>query len=539
MEKLKVSLNKSHYYFKNLSVSAMTEMDGYLYITLEGSAKNVVDSNGKLLMSRTFTDASIEPITYKFKVVDFVSDNVIRTEIPTTRANNTINLIDYDYISGETEEFYIDFEEVHRIYNEDLVAIKINPCLNDYTITIDSENGDLILTSFTVTNQKQILAKMTYDEFKSLPEQVSSLDYSQNEFYGVDFEGNCTFWSDYSDSSEVKLLLDESSINIPIGLYNEVDYAHLNQSEAFNTLFESKYKDSVIPEVIDMEKLRFSPFILGKDNEYYDVKNMNFKMFFRSRDLEPDWKIDSGKTYTDELNQQIWNQFKNEKKISGSELNGKESDSLYLLNFQDSDIFYQKLKLKKSFIRLSFYDSPDVLSQKLMFYSTIFMDTNKMYNEYIKLLNDPKTNGTIAEKIASQISVTDCYDTTKSSEGFYLYIFKSDAPLENEEKTIYMKVEFNHAKYGRTIPLTTYFLRNPQIEGGEGEEITTSSYSENIYIPINLSYINYNGEWKYVYYPVIEQNNKKRTISSNITNFSLTYSLFEPLLRVDKTDGNN
>ena len=56
-----------------------------------------------------------------------------------------------------------------------------------------------------------------------------------------------------------------------------------------------------------------------------------------------------------------------------------------------------------------------------------------------------------SNRISSRFIIKNKYETDTSSEGFYLYIFKQYA--ENlHPKPIYMKVDFNHAKIGKTIP---------------------------------------------------------------------------------------
>ena len=58
-------------------------------------------------------------------------------------------------------------------------------------------------------------------------------------------------------------------------------------------------------------------------------------------------------------------------------------------------------------------------------------------------------------RLSSQFVVKDKYSSESSSEGFYLYLWKDMANTTPGD--IYMRVEFNHAGYGRTIP----FLTNP------------------------------------------------------------------------------
>ena len=89
--------------------------------------------------------------------------------------------------------------------------------------------------------------------------------------------------------------------------------------------------------------------------------------------------------------------------------------------------------------------------------------------------------------------ITNEFDRTKSSEGFNLYLFAEDKNfnLENGEKTIYMKVEFNHAGNGKTLPMIMW----PKVNG-EYVPLTMDNFIENLYIPIKLTYIND----RYVYY---------------------------------------
>ena len=58
-------------------------------------------------------------------------------------------------------------------------------------------------------------------------------------------------------------------------------------------------------------------------------------------------------------------------------------------------------------------------------------------------------------------------------------------------KPIYMKVEFNHAGNGKTIPMILW----PKDENGDYESVTTQNFFDSVYIPIILRYIN--GKYTY------------------------------------------
>lgn len=209
---------------------------------------------------------------------------------------------------------------------------------------------------------------------------------------------------------------------------------------------------------------------------------------------------------------------------------GLTSDLIGCLNFTDNDIFYKKKKVSQSFVRLSFYNSPDPIEQKLLYYSTIFIDATELYGKYVKQLMHMEDNDLFNEKknknlnlnaavvfysggtrLDTKMIITNEFDRTKSSEGFNLYLFAEDKNfnLENGEKTIYMKVEFNHAGNGKTLPMIMwpkfYWDANLQNEdntkGGyrytdEYQPLTISNFMKALYIPIKLTYIND----RYVYY---------------------------------------
>ena len=187
------------------------------------------------------------------------------------------------------------------------------------------------------------------------------------------------------------------------------------------------------------------------------------------------------------------------------------SDNLGLLYYSNVDVFYQKKSLEKSFARLSYYDDINQQTQSLLHTSTVFINEHSLFKKYIDnsrknisdfmIVQEPKeeehneTNNSNTEEIhpsittkisvsseymgkhnpkkiepgdnsyeftdaevnneekrlSSRLSIVNKYETDTSSEGFYLYIFKQYA--ENlHAKPIYMKVDFNHAKIGKTIP---------------------------------------------------------------------------------------
>ena len=186
----------------------------------------------------------------------------------------------------------------------------------------------------------------------------------------------------------------------------------------------------------------------------------------------------------------------------------EHSDLLYFLNFDNNDVFYQKSRVSNSFLRFSFYDSCNPQTQSLLATSSVFMNEHDLYKKYIdnsrKGINTYLNVGETLEECVESLKIRvsserlatpqeerdectvsgtnfvrisgDCcpsgccislkedgkrldsrfvinnkYITDTSSEGFYIYMFREYAE-KLHPKPIYMKVEFNHAGIGKTIP---------------------------------------------------------------------------------------
>ena len=185
------------------------------------------------------------------------------------------------------------------------------------------------------------------------------------------------------------------------------------------------------------------------------------------------------------------------------------------------------MKIKKSFLRLSFYDDNNPLTQKLLYYSTVFMDSGELFGKYVKAKDELRKQGELTDRVVLASSaltnnrldcsfvVRDEYYTEKCSEGFNIYYFPGDViNEENSEKTIYMKVEFNHAGFGRTIP---FIVCNINQAG-----LSLNDYKESLYIKLKLKYI----DGKYIY--LLDEENK--TIIVDDKNVTIIFDLFEPKL---------
>ena len=273
---------------------------------------------------------------------------------------------------------------------------------------------------------------------------------------------------------------------------------NFNVSLLKNDYYKDFYVENVINEnineIVDMEKQIFIPKL-----EKYDSNSMvnEIKINLKIRERNHGWNST--------LLEDTWY---GDKDNSMTTITG--------IGFDISDIKYQKSSLKKSFIRLSFYDTPHRGNQKLLYYSTVFLDINKIFNDFY-------SNDKISDL---EFIIKNSFDYNACSEGYYLYLFpklaKKDIPT-----TIYMKVEFNHAKYGKTI---TFVLpsdddykngyTNINSQGTEGIE----KLFNDLYIKVNIMYDSKNN--KYIWYI---PDNKKSKIN-DYDNKRITMTLYEPIV---------
>ena len=298
-----------------------------------------------------------------------------------------------------------------------------------------------------------------------------------------------------------QLFLDRAmaTISLPI----EQKFANdLYQDDNIREHFTNAEIKKSINKITEMEKDVYHPVIwetIDEDENYGYVKNEVYKIRFNLHFREhkgDDWLAEAD-TYWNGVNSNLGF-------IKGyftADKVGKEqyqSDLLTYLNFTDKDVRYQKNKLKKSFLRVMFFDSMNPANQNMLAYYTIFMDSGNYFSKYARYIEtdgykkigkdkdlvgirvDREPTYTAKRKnitsstdiddieevrLSSQFVVEDKYMSDASSEGFYLYLWK-DNFLGTVPQDIYMKVEFNHAGYGRTIPFMCPFREDPNNKDG-------------------------------------------------------------------------
>lgn len=312
------------------------------------------------------------------------------------------------------------------------------------------------------------------------------------------------------DGFKVYYTNPKTSIQIALKNNTQIDLV----KESLINDYINKTKRDVINDFIDGEKNICFPTvaILDENDEiksHSDVVRIDFNLHFRKRSQE-NW-ISNANDYWNGVKRTVYGE-KNST-VTRQELSldmnyfsyptGKEdeqSDLLTYAGFDYNDVKYQKNKVKKSFIRLSYYDSINPAKQNLLAYSTIFVDGGKLYGKLIKNINGSdyyilNTNNLRREvnginvnteyyvkgrdmsvdeieehRLSTQLSVSNPGISTSSSEGFYFYLWKDILDTMPEEGLkLYMKIEFHHAGYGRTVPfMMPFWDKNKHV--GEGDE---------------------------------------------------------------------
>ena len=442
----------------------------------------------------------------------------------------------YSGITVDNKQYIIYTEEI----GTDVQYYAALDRSNEYTFIVEDIIGssmlvcrpDINITDFTDDFNQFISKEICKDVVDN---KIHMVLYSKNKIFGdkeitedLAFQASTNPISsdDYFNLFDnLELFSKNGYIHIPLLLNNSQGNNMLQDDVVENQFFEDVKKRSINP-IVDMEKDVYYPKYIannngeysGSETEFRPIKEIRVNLHFRTRNLNS-WKVNEG--YNDALvsgNSDNWfvtdfHPYKDMLPTDGNILINT-SDLVGLLNFTNDDVYYQKSKIAKSFLRFSFYDSIDEQKQSLLATSCVFMDEHRLFKRFIdnsrKNINDfgyisepimqqQEEGSTIFEDVAngkvtnrikvkteflgkrsdngdkylkednqyntqfkgaiiddshrlgSEFIINNKYETDTSSEGFYIYIFREYS--ENlMPKPIYMKVEFNHAGIGHTIP---------------------------------------------------------------------------------------
>lgn len=202
------------------------------------------------------------------------------------------------------------------------------------------------------------------------------------------------------------------TINIPLDL----DFQPVDQAEIVETDFVNVEIENAINDTIDYEKVRLTP-VDENDNQ---LNSITYKLNL----------LDSTNTFPSQT-------------TYGSE------------EYSYDDLKFRKNKFKRSFLRLSFYDTDIPTNQNLITYMTLFCRLRPSDLVPVStLIGNPNQNTNLplpVFQIPIRFTVEDPVMFPEGiAEGYFLYHFKDDIPTE-----LYMRASWNNAKTGKSVPLIT------------------------------------------------------------------------------------
>lgn len=398
----------------------------------------------------------------------------------------------------EGQNIFLHFNDYHYFdVNDKEIPIYFN--------TFD-ENGELTVKTISFGYYSQKVLVGSTDNFREadadfLFKNIFGIDIDVDDFNEKYIEGDLSGIEIYRDNflfgekTNYTFSFERPIVNINVPIVNTFE-TNLIQMELLNEYFVETEKKKAINRITDIEKDVYYPCI-PNNNSFGDVYTIKFNLHFREHRGD-DWLVE---------NESFWNCIEQSFDENNKPIEGKakiintpqemttdnRSDLLSFLGFTNEDVHYQKNKLKKSFLRLMYFDSTNPANQNMIGYSTIFFDTGDMFAKYIKYneeknyvavnmnknqygvynISEEKTGIRVNResfnektRLSSQFVVKSKNTSKASSEGFYLYIWKDNStPLPQD---LYMKVEFNHAGYGRTIPFMMPYWDSKKWSGKKG-----------------------------------------------------------------------
>lgn len=411
--------------------------------------------------------------------------------------------------------------------------------IDDKTIAFDYNEGMSYMFAIT-------------DDY-SVPFEVDGIDiYADSLFFQPEYYDNL--------SKSMGLIRYTTGFNVPLTTPKGTD---LFSERMVKEKFVDSETQKSITSVIDFEKDIYYPVYQIDKNNFDEIKQIDFNFHFREREGD-NWMAKAGG---------LWNSENIKDKKSGCYDKSSQSDLLGYIGFTNGDVKFQKNKLKKSFIRLSYFDNMDSSTQTLVSTSTMFMNSSELLSKYMRnntldttVKNSPQdyrnNNKSIsgirvdyepywskdesfnddmfreAYRLSTRVSVRDKYSSNSSSEGFYLYLYKDDN-RGYEESDIYLQVAFNHAGFGRILSMMMPFDKNTK-NVKTFETILSdwkepnNGYSFRDYL--SYSYIRFKCKYdkdmkKHIYYINTNVNNdgfyNKDTLSYDKVNHILTINLYE------------
>ncbi len=272
-----------------------------------------------------------------------------------------------------------------------------------------------------------------------------------------------------------KIGISGTSINIPLG----TNFFPMDNTELIQDKFVDDEKEKSINPPIDYKKIIFRP----SDNNWDIITKFKLNLNFYTP-----WTINTASP-----------QYRGHPTANEP---GMYSD----ISFIYDDLFCRTNKFIFSFLRFSFFDSPNSGTNSLLFYSDIYTqigDDQKNASGYVLPPDECPITFTIGDPVLEPYMV---------HEAFHIYWFKDivdNAP--NKEYEIYMTATFNNAATGQSTRVSTSKVTDPsniQIIDLDGEDGI-------LYLKVVLK--NDNGVYKYQFHPNVKQTPTQGGVNLNPT----------------------
>lgn len=506
--------------------------------------------------------------------------------IDTDEMNQSVGNVEYEV---KTYQYIIIKDTKYLITNQVTVKTSLDDngqpitYSNMYEVINYTDVNKITLTVSNVTSSNQLRCAVEGDDVNTSnvlsPIVTSPKSYIfelENSLFDNSLISNTpSYLKSYKDNSYT-IYKSIDNINLHINLLTN-NGINLHQDYVCENDFINVNKELAINRIIDMERDIYSPaYYDSKTKIFYDINTIKFNLHLRTRNLN-DWSINNNYDINSDCNWNILDYYNTNNDSTTNKPNldlskykfYQPADLLYFLNFTNDDVFYQKDKVGKSFLRLSYYDSPDPRVQSLLHTATIFMNEGELYKKYI---NNQNNNGLFisvnsvgdgsdifksenigvnlepilsnetltmdeTKRLSASFTVKDMFNSTESSEGFYLYLFR-EYSNGLYERDIYLKVEFNHAGVGRTITFTQPY----RIDDDENYKMLNLSDENdmnilksgcklqdmynNIFIKIHVKY-DFNNKKFYYYLPDWLTENNKIDETDTVNTSEMIFNLYE------------
>ena len=468
----------------------------------------------------------------------------------------------------------------------------------DYNFIVSGKNGSKTYMCYPNVDETDVFGT---DDATAIRKYITDLVVRNKENFTFyvrnDIFGGSEIYPDtylYDAAMAEKPFTTSEKLNISlykINAYANVKFPIVNRiandilrEDIISHEYSDAIKGNSLTNIVDMEKDIYYPIRYnvkydegGIHESYEPIRCIRFNLHFRTRDLETwkvmedyvedgndktNWFVTDYEYYKDVLNERFEN--------PNTYTLHNASDLIGYMNFTASEVKNRAKKIGKSFLRLSFYSTPNPKTQVLLGTSTIFMNDALLCKKVISLQKSANagdfiqtqryvytassvtymTNYVTADsergdlismidfaktedvRLSSRFNVYDKHISDTSSEGFYFYMYREYAD-NMRPKTIYLKVEFNHAGIGKTIP----FMLPRKFEGNDDignplyihkkddleilkQGFTLRDIYKQIYIPINVIFDSKSN--KYVYYlPNSLRENRELKVDDDIMEFNL------------------